>query len=46
MQNLISSDNPISMRLWWIWDLTVWLGVKKHRHDKVQNIRVCTKYKR
>ena len=48
-QNLITSDNAIFMRLPWIWNSTFWLGVenfKKYReYDKMQNIRVCNKYK-
>ena len=28
LQNLITSDNPISMWLWLIWNSAFWLGVK------------------
>ena len=50
VQNLITSDNPISLQLWWIWNSAFWLWVenlKKYiEYDKRQNIRGCTKYKR
>ena len=50
VQDLITSDDPISIWLPWIWNARFWVGVesfKKYREcDKMQNIRVRTKYKR
>ena len=31
VQNLITSDNPISMWLWWIWNSAFWLEVENLR---------------
>ena len=46
VQNLITSDNPFSIWLRWLWNPTFWLRVenlKKYREcDKIQYIRVCT----
>ena len=36
VQNLITSDNPISMWLWWIWNSAFWLEVENLR--KVETI--------